>query len=68
LDQRCLVFDATNFFTFLDSFNLRSKLPQRGHSKEGRDNRRLPGLAFWSPPTAEFHCCTTPMLAINPIR
>jgi transposase len=46
LDQRCLVFDATNFFTFLDSFNLRSKLPQRGHSKEGRDNLRLLGLAL----------------------
>jgi hypothetical protein len=31
LDLRCLLFDATNFFTFLDSFNLRAQLPQRGH-------------------------------------
>lgn len=46
LDLRCLVFDATNFFTFLDSFNLRSQLSQRGHSKEGRDNLRLLGLAL----------------------
>lgn len=46
LDLRCLLFDATNFFTFIDSFNLRSKLPQRGHSKEGRDNLRLIGLAL----------------------
>jgi transposase len=46
LDLRCLVFDATSFFTFLDSFNLRAKLPQRGHSKEGRDNLRLLGLAL----------------------
>ena len=45
LDLRCLLFDATNFFTFLDSFNLRAKLPQRGHSKQGRDNLRLLGLA-----------------------
>ena len=45
LDLRCLLFDATNFFTFLDSFNLRAQLPQRGHSKEGRDNLRLLGLA-----------------------
>jgi transposase len=45
LDLRCLLFDATNFFTFLDSFNLRAKLPQRGHSKEGRENLRLLGLA-----------------------
>lgn len=46
LDLRCLVFDATSFFTFLDSFNLRAKLPQRGHSKEGRENLRLLGLAL----------------------
>ena len=46
LDLRCLLFDATNFFTFLDSFNSRAQLPQRGHSKEGRDNLRLLGLAL----------------------
>ena len=45
LDLRCLLFDATNFFTFLDRFNLRAKLPQRGHSKSGRDHLRLLGLA-----------------------
>jgi transposase len=45
LELRCLLFDATNFFTFLDSFNLRAQLPQRGPSKEGRDNLRLLGLA-----------------------
>jgi transposase len=46
LDLRCLLFDATNFFTFVDSFNGRSELPQRGHSKEGRDNLRIIGLAL----------------------
>jgi len=46
LDLRCLTFDATNFFTFIDSFNHRSKLAQRGHSKEGRDNLRIVGLAL----------------------
>ncbi len=46
LDPHCLLFDATNFFTFLDSFNARAKLPQRGHSKEGRDNLRILGLAL----------------------
>lgn len=46
LDLRCLLFDATNFFTFLDSFNERATLPQRGHSKEGRNNLRLLGLAL----------------------
>lgn len=46
LDLHCLLFDATNFFTFLDSFNARAKLPQRGHSKEGRDHLRILGLAL----------------------
>lgn len=46
LDLRCLLFDATNFFTFVDSFNDRPDLLQRGHSKEGRDNLRLLGLAL----------------------
>jgi transposase len=46
LDLRCLLFDATNFFTFVDSFNDRALLPQRGHSKEGRDNLRILGLAL----------------------
>lgn len=46
LDLRCLLFDATNFFTFIDSFNKRVKLVQRGKSKEGRTNLRLLGLAL----------------------
>lgn len=46
LDLRCLLFDATNFFTFVDSFNQAPELPQRGHSKEGRDNLRIVGLAL----------------------
>jgi len=46
LDLRCLLFDATNFFTFVDTFNDRAQLPQRGHSKEGRDNLRILGLAL----------------------
>ena len=46
LTLRSLLFDATNFFTFVDSFNGRPKLPQRGHSKEGRDNLRILGLAL----------------------
>lgn len=46
LDLRCLLFDATNFFTFIDSFNKRSKIAQLGKSKEGRTNLRLLGLAL----------------------
>ena len=46
LDLRCLLFDATNFFTFIDSFNDRNEIAQRGKSKEGRSNLRLVGLAL----------------------
>jgi transposase len=46
LDVRQVLFDATNFFTFLDTFNQRCTLAQRGHSKEGRAALRLVGLAL----------------------
>jgi transposase len=46
LDRRCLFYDATNFFSFIDSFNDRNSLAQRGKSKEGRDNLRILGLAL----------------------
>jgi transposase len=46
LDLRCLFYDATNFFTFIDTFNTRSTLAQRGKSKEGRGSLRILGLAL----------------------
>ena len=46
LDVRQVLFDATNFFTFLDTFNGRCTLAQRGHSKEGRAALRIVGLAL----------------------
>ena len=45
VDPRRVLFDATNFFTFIDTFNTRSTLAQRGHGKEGR-NLRIVGLAL----------------------
>lgn len=53
LDLHHLLFDATNFFTFIDSFNDRSTLAQRGKSKEGRASLRIVGLALLV--TADFH-------------
>ncbi len=41
-----VLFDATNFFTFIDTFNERSTLAQRGKSKEGRKSLRIVGLAL----------------------
>ena len=53
LDMDCLFYDATNFFTFFDSFNERSQLAQRGKSKEGRASLRILGLALLV--TGDFH-------------
>ena len=46
LDLRQVLFDATNFFTYIGSFNERSELAQRGHSKEGRKSLRIVGVAL----------------------
>lgn len=46
LDLSRLLFDATNYFTFIDTFNEKSMLAQRGHSKEGRASLRIVGLAL----------------------
>lgn len=41
-----LLFDATNFFTFIASTNSRCKLPERGHNKQKRDDLRQVGVAL----------------------
>ena len=41
-----LFHDATNFFTFIASTNVRPELPQRGHSKQKRSELRLFSLAL----------------------
>ena len=53
VDLSRVLFDATNFFTFIDTFNTRSTLAQRGHSKEGRKALRIVGLALLV--SADFH-------------
>lgn len=53
LNLNRLLFDATNFFTFLDTFNDHSQLAQRGKSKEGRASLRIVGVALLV--SADFH-------------
>lgn len=53
LDLGCLFYDTTNFFTFIDTFNERATLAQRGKSKEGRSSLRILGLALLV--TRDFH-------------
>jgi transposase len=45
IDLRTLLFDATNFDTFIDTQNP-SLLPQRGHAKSKRGDLRIIGLAL----------------------
>jgi len=53
IDLKRVLFDGTNFFTFIDTFNERSTLAQRGKSKEGRKALRIVGLALLV--SADFH-------------
>jgi len=46
VDLSCLLYDTTNFYTFIDSFNENSTLAQRGKSKEQRMSLRIVGLAL----------------------
>jgi len=46
LDSRVMLYDTTNFFTFLATTNDRAKLPARGNSKAKRHDLRQVGLAL----------------------
>ena len=46
LHLKALAYDTTNFYTHIASTNLRPKLPQRGHNKQGRHDLRQMGLAL----------------------
>lgn len=46
LSPETLVYDTTNFATFIDTGNARNRIAQRGHPKQGRRDLRLVGLAL----------------------
>jgi transposase len=46
IDPGVLLYDTTNFFTFLATSNDRAALPRRGHSKAKRHDLRQIGLAL----------------------
>jgi transposase len=46
LDPSLLLYDTTNFFTFISTTNERAALPARGHSKAKRHDLRQVGLAL----------------------
>jgi len=47
LGQETVLYDTTNFFTFIDSFNARTKLAQRGNNKQRRRDLRQLSLALF---------------------
>jgi transposase len=47
LGRDTVLYDTTNFFTFLDSFNDRSELAQRGDNKQKRQDLRQLSLALF---------------------
>jgi transposase len=46
IELRPLIYDTTNFATFVDSANARNTIARRGHPKGGRRDLRLIGLAL----------------------
>lgn len=46
LETDTLLYDATNFFTFIASTNKRAQLPARGHNKQQRHDLRQVGVAL----------------------
>ena len=53
VDLNCLAFDATNFFTFIDTRNEKADLARRGHNKNGRNDLRQISLALLV--STDFH-------------
>jgi len=45
LDLRCLIYDTSNFITWIDTMS-EAELPQRGHSKEKRNDLKIVGLSL----------------------
>ena len=47
IDLSSISYDGTNFYTFIDTFNLRCQLARRGKNKQGRSNLRQVSYALF---------------------
>lgn len=47
LDVSSICYDGTNFYTFIDTFNVRCKIAKRGKNKQGRANLRQVSYALF---------------------
>jgi transposase len=46
ISTKCLIYDATNFFTYIDTENTKADIAQRGHCKAKRNDLRIIGLSL----------------------
>jgi transposase len=46
IDKKFLIYDTTNYYTFISTFNARASLPQRGRNKQKRSDLRQISLAI----------------------
>jgi transposase len=53
ISTNCLLFDNTNFLTYIDTSNP-AKIPQRGHSKEKRSDLKIIGLSLMVSPDSNI--------------
>ena len=47
IDLSSVSYDGTNFYTFIDTFNVRCQVAQRGKNKQGRNNLRQVSYALF---------------------
>ena len=47
IDLSSVSYDGTNFYTFIDTFNIRCKIAKRGKNKQGRNNLRQISYALF---------------------
>ncbi len=47
IDLSSICYDGTNFYTFIDTFNVRCKIAKRGKNKQGRNNLRQINYALF---------------------
>lgn len=47
IDLSSVSYDGTNFYTFIDTFNVRCKMAKRGKNKQGRNNLRQISYALF---------------------
>jgi transposase len=53
IDTSSISYDGTNFYTFIDTFNVRCDIAKRGKNKQGRSNLRQVSYALFC--TADSH-------------